>query len=152
MKIGSQIFGNNGLLSSSNLTYFLVAVIFLMILYYAYMRNREAAHTTEGFTESNLKAAEGEVVLVLFFAPWCGHCKAFKPEWEKAEQKLNNTTVGNNKVRLEQVDCDENPDIAKEYGVEGYPTVKLLTDNGEVKEYNNERTADGIEEFLRSLD
>ncbi len=150
MKIGSQIFGKNGLLSSSNLTYFLVAVIFLMILYYAYMRNREAAH--EGFSNSNLNVNEGEVVLVLFFAPWCGHCKAFKPEWEKAEQKLNNTTVGNNKVRLEQVDCDENPDIGKEYGVEGYPTVKLLTENGEVKEYNNERTANGIEEFLRSLD
>ena len=53
MKIGDQIFGKNGLLSSSNLTYFLVAVIFLMILYYAYMKNREAAQTTEGFAESN---------------------------------------------------------------------------------------------------
>ena len=53
---------------------------------------------------------------------------------------------------LSESDKQKYSDIAKEYDVEGYPTVKLLTDSGEVKEYNNERTADGIEEFLRSLD
>ena len=75
--------------------------------------------------------------LVLYFTPWCGHCKALKPEWEKLEQ------TGIKGVTIRKVNADENKDEARDAGVEGYPTI-ILYNNGEKKVYSGARTADAI--------
>jgi hypothetical protein len=47
-------------------------------------------------------------------------------------------------MRLEMVDCDANKDLAKKYDVSGYPTVKILGDDGTHTEYGGERTFEGL--------
>lgn len=60
------------------------------------------------------------VVGVAFVAPWCGHCKQLLPEWEEAARILDGTGAV-----LGVVDATVETTLAQQFGVEGYPTIKV---------------------------
>lgn len=62
------------------------------------------------------------VVLVDFFATWCGPCKMQATVLKELEDK----------VKIVKVDVDEHPNLAQEYGVMSIPTL-FLFENGELK-------------------
>jgi len=66
----------------------------------------------------------------------CGHCKALAPEYEEAATQLKEKNVA-----LAKVDCTVEADLCKEYGVEGYPTVKVFRGPDNVKPYQGARKA-----------
>lgn len=71
------------------------------------------------------------------FAPWCGHCKALAPEYETAA-----TTLKEKDIKLAKVDCTEEQDLCQEYGVEGYPTLKVFRGPEQISPYTGQRKAD----------
>ncbi|OAS84879.1 MULTISPECIES: thioredoxin [Metabacillus] len=65
------------------------------------------------------------VVLVDFWAPWCGPCKMIAPVLEELDSDMGD------KVKIVKVDVDENQETAGKFGVMSIPTLLVLKD-GEV--------------------
>ncbi|CAO1625381.1 unnamed protein product [Parajaminaea phylloscopi] len=83
------------------------------------------------------------LILVEFFAPWCGHCQALKPHYEEAA-----TALKDQGVKLAKVDCTTQEKICADHEIGGYPTLKVFR-NGSPSEYTGTRKADGIISYMQ---
>jgi protein disulfide-isomerase-like protein len=82
--------------------------------------------------------------IIFFYAPWCGHCKNAKPEFEKLMKMA--------KGKAHMIDCDAHQDIAKKYGIQGFPTIRYYPKgpkNGNPREYQGNRTAEDMMDFMQ---
>lgn len=104
----------------------------------------EIVHLGSANFEPALK--DEKSALVMFYAPWCGHCKKMKPEYEKAATIMKEKKIGG---VLAALDATKEQAIGQQFGVKGYPTVKYFS-NGEFKFDVNVRDADKIVEFMKN--
>jgi len=89
-----------------------------------YMANTETIHLTEENFDQTLGRDTG-VMMVDFWAEWCGPCRAIAPLLED----LARESAG--KVTLAKVNVDENPGLAARYGIRSIPTI-LFVKGGKV--------------------
>jgi len=63
----------------------------------------------------------GKAALIKFFAPWCGHCKKMKPDWDA----LGDVYEDSKTVLIGDADCTAaGKSLCEKHGVRGYPTLK----------------------------
>ncbi|XP_023805735.1 protein disulfide-isomerase TMX3 isoform X2 [Oryzias latipes] len=88
-----------------------------------------------------------DIWLVDFYAPWCGYCKKLEPIWDEVGAELRSS---GSPVRVGKMDATAYSGMASEFGVRGYPTIKLLKADLAYN-YKGPRTKDDIVEFANRV-
>lgn len=70
-------------------------------------------------------AIQNGVVVVDFFATWCGPCKMLSPIFEELEEELK-------EVKFVKVDIDKNSDLVQKFKIVSVPTIKIFKNGKEV--------------------
>ena len=80
----------------------------------------------EILNEQNFKEKTSSgVVLIDFFATWCGPCRMMAPILEKVQEELGDS------VKIFKVDVDESESLARQFGIMSIPSLYVFVDGAE---------------------
>ena len=99
----------------------------------------------QNFEELVLQGSQERVIVVDFWAPWCGPCKTLGPILEDVV-----TALGPG-VALAKVNVDENQRLAMAFRVQGIPAVKIVKNGQLAQEFTGALPKEQIEAILRPL-
>jgi protein disulfide-isomerase A6 len=101
-------------------------------------------------TKANFDAEiidSGKSGFVKFLAPWGGHCKKMKPDWDKLGTEYKDSSS----VVIGDADCTAGAkDLCSDMGVRGYPTIKyfMAGEGKEGKDYQGGRDYGSLKKFI----
>lgn len=101
--------------------------------------------TLSSFEREVLDASRELPVLVDFWAPWCGPCRALGPILEKLEREAAG------RWKLVKVNSDENPELSRQYGVRSIPFVVAFVDGQPAAQFLGVQPEATIRAFLERL-
>jgi len=93
--------------------------------------------------DAKLKEAGSNLVVVDFYATWCGPCKMISPKLEEMAKQMTDVT-------FLKVDVDECEDIASQYGISCMPTFMFFKNGEKVKEFSG-ANEEKVKEFINAL-
>ncbi len=101
--------------------------------------------TTAGFMKDVIEASKQSIVLVDFWAEWCGPCKQLTPIIEKVVRSYNG------KVRLVKMNIDQHPSIAGQLRVQSIPAVFAFVDGRPVDAFQGAQPESQVRAFIDRL-
>ena len=135
------------LMDRENVIILVLSVLLVVLLYRLYKINNEPYtqfRRRERFQNDKLQ-------VVLFYAPWCPHCKNMMPDWDALGSSIK--LGGGKSCEVKKEDCVANKDAPKDYGieVEGFPHIVLFKNGKEVETYSGPRKTNSIKDWVKNL-
>jgi len=87
-------------------------------------------HSMTSFKTSVEEGSADQIVVIDFFATWCGPCKVISP----VVAKMSDEEPYKEKVTFYKIDVDEAPDVAQELGIRAMPTFAIFKNGKKVDE------------------
>lgn len=112
----------------------IVLLYFVGVIYYIFFRN-----------SSIMESFGNPTSCTYYYMTNCGHCKTFTPEWDKFVQNY----TGN--IKFTKVEMNQAGKDIEKYNIKGFPTVLIMDDAGETKEYDGPRTSDGLKKYFENM-
>ncbi len=106
-------------------------------------RNKMTVEVTDNNFKQEVLESD-KVVLVDFWAPWCGPCQMMGPILDELSEKVGD------KFKIAKLNVDENPNTASEYGIMSIPALKIFKGGQVVKEFTGVQDGGVLEEELKS--
>ena len=101
----------------------------------------------KAITDATFEAETKEgLVLVDFWATWCGPCRMQAPILEQLSQELSE-----DELKIMKIDVDENPETARAFGIMSIPTLLFKKDGQVVKQVAGVHTAAQIKAIVAEL-
>jgi len=101
----------------------------------------------KAITDATFEAETKEgLVLVDFWATWCGPCRMQAPILEKLSEELSE-----DELKILKMDVDENPNTAREFGIMSIPTLLFKKDGQVVKQVAGVHTKDQLKAIIAEL-
>lgn len=98
--------------------------------------------TTQRFSADVIQESRNQVVLVDFWAPWCGPCKQLTPVLEKV------VTAAAGRVKLVKMNIDDHPAVAGQLGIQSIPAVIAFRDGQPVDGFMGALPEGKVREFI----
>lgn len=128
------------------------SIFSLLFLFFAFLAVAFGADVEEEdgvlvLTEDNFEEVvnDADIILVEFYAPWCGHCKKLTPEYAKAAAVLKDHDPP---IPLAKVDSTVERGLAEQFGIKGFPTLKVFK-KGTATDYEGGRTESTIVSYMK---
>ena len=152
--------GNKNIQIINDHKYYIIGAILLTILfilisrwcytkYVAPIINRDFLPNKEMGGGGDVQEGN-DIDIYYFYTTWCPYCKKAKPEWDRFKNNITENQIYNRKYNINffEVDADKQIDLAKQYKVEAYPTIKLIKNN-KTNNYDAKPDSNHLMEFFR---
>lgn len=138
-----------------------VVVLIVLVGYYGYSRFAKPIISKDIYKDVANANTRGKNADIYFFhVDWCPHCKKAAPEWQKFQSEYNGKSVNGYTIITHDIDCTadsaNNTDttiasLIEKYDIQGYPTIKITTDDGKTIDFESKITQKSLETFVNNV-
>ena len=130
----------------------LIIVLFTIVSMFMYKRyvSTGKKYITNNEFNSQPPGAITTADIYFFYTEWCPHCKTAKPVWADFKEQMNGKKVNGVSLVFIEVDCEKEKQLADQFNVKGYPTIKLVNNN-QVIEYDAKPSKETLTQFLNTV-